>query len=129
MFYIFIVLFFVRIIFWVVEYWFIVEYDYWKLGFDFKSLSLVIRYESFFYVFEVMLMLINYVLLNVRYLRMWLLKSIKMYLFRVDGVMEIDGLGYKDGRLFWVMFVDFFDVYGLLGGRKKGGDFWDGDGE
>lgn len=74
-------------------------------------------------------MLINRVLLNVRHPRMWLPKSTKMYLSRADGATEIDGPGYKDGRPFWVTLVDPFDVHGLLGGRKKGGDFWDGDGE
>lgn len=112
-----------------VEYWSIAEHDYWKPGFDAKSLSPAIRYESFFYVFEAMLMLINHVLLNVRHPRMWLPKSTKTYLSRADGATEIDGPGYKDGRPFWVTLVDPFDVHGLLGGRKKGGDFWDGDGE
>lgn len=122
-------LLFARTIFRVVEYWSIAEHDYWKPGFDPKSLSPAIRYESFFYVFEAMLMLINHVLLNVRHPRMWLPKSTKTYLSRADGVTEIDGPGYKDGRPFWVTLVDPFDVHGLLGGRKKGGDFWDGDGE
>ncbi|KAK4642028.1 hypothetical protein QC761_506110 [Podospora bellae-mahoneyi] len=40
-------LLFARTIFRVVEYWSIAEHDYWKPGFDPKSLSQAIRYESF----------------------------------------------------------------------------------
>ncbi|KAK0714355.1 hypothetical protein B0T21DRAFT_296896, partial [Apiosordaria backusii] len=117
-------LLFARTIFRVVEYWSIAEHDYWKPGFDPKNLSPAIRYESFFYVFEAMLMLINHVLMNARHPRMWLPKSTKTYLSRKDGVTEIDGPGYKDGRPFLVTLVDPFDVHGLLSGKKRD-NFWD----
>ncbi|KAK4194973.1 hypothetical protein QBC40DRAFT_25709 [Triangularia verruculosa] len=122
-------LLFARTVFRVVEYWSIADQDYWKPGFDPKDLSPTIRYESFFYVFEAMLMLINHVLMNARHPRMWLPKSTKTYLSRKDGVTEIDGPGYKDSRPFWVTLVDPFDMHGLLsGGKKKADNFWDGDG-
>lgn len=122
-----------RTIFRTVEYWTIAD-QLLRLGkeegFDPMSLSPVIRYEWYFYVFEAVLMLCNQVLMNVRHPRRWLPKSTKTYLAQ-DGVTEIDGPGYKDTRPFWQTLVDPFDLFGLL---SKGNEddktkrFWEGNG-
>jgi len=122
-----------RTIFRTVEYWTIAD-QLLRLGkeegFDPMSLSPVIRYEWYFYVFEAVLMLCNQVLMNVRHPRRWLPKSTKTYLAQ-DGVTEIDGPGYKDTRPFWQTLVDPFDLLGLL---SKGNEddktkrFWEGNG-
>ena len=118
----------VRTVFRVVEYWSVSEVDFWEAGVDLRALSPMIRYEWFFWVFEASLMLVNHVLLNVRHPRRFLPKSAKTYL-ALDGVTEVQGPGYKDGRSFWVTLVDPFDVVGLVKGRDKEGRFWEEVGE
>lgn len=116
----------VRTIYRVVEYFDLANVDYWAPNFDPASMSPLVRYEWFFYVFEASLMLCNSVLLNVRHPRRWLPKSTKVYLAR-DGVSEIAGPGYKQDRNFFVTLVDPFDIYGIVKGRDKQTAFWDGD--
>jgi hypothetical protein len=41
-----------------------------------------------------------------------------------EGVTEVDGPGYKDGRAFWVTVVDPFDLWGLVKGRERE-RFWE----
>lgn len=120
----------VRTIYRVVEYFSIASLDFSqfsKPGFDPTTLSPLIRYEWFFYVFEASLMLANSVLLNARHPRRYLPKSTKVYLAK-DGVTEIMGPGYKQDRNFFATLVDPFDVYGMLKGRDKETRFWDQDG-
>lgn len=108
-----------RTVFRVVEYWGIADVDFWRPGgVDPASLSPLVRFEWFFYVFEASLMLANHVLLNVRHPRRYLPKSTKTYL-ALDGVTEVQGPGYKDGRPFLLTLVDPFDLVGLAKGRKK----------
>ncbi|KAH8887051.1 hypothetical protein GQ53DRAFT_331596 [Thozetella sp. PMI_491] len=113
----------IRTIYRIVEY-----FDLASLHFgpdmDPYSLSPIIRYEWFFYVFESSLMLINLVLMNVRHPRKYLPKSTKTYLAR-DGVTEITGPGYKDKRPFIITIIDPFDISGLLTGRDKKTKFWE----
>jgi hypothetical protein len=116
----------VRTVYRIVEYWSIAQLRFGD-GFDPMTLSPLVRYEWFFYVFEASLMLANQVLLNVRHPRMFLPKSTKTYLAR-DGVTEVDGPGYDDKRNFWVTLVDPFDVMGMLKGTKKEDRFWESDG-
>ena len=68
-------------------------------------------------------MLANHVLMNVHHPRRYLPKSAKTYLAR-DGVAEVDGPGYKDGRAFLVTVVDPFDLWGLVKGRERE-RFWE----
>ncbi|KAH6649597.1 hypothetical protein F5144DRAFT_542762 [Chaetomium tenue] len=115
----------VRTIFRVAEYWTISQHDFWRPGgLDLDALSPAIRYEWFFWVFEATLMLLNHVLMNVRHPRRFLPQSTKTYL-ALDGVTEVKGPGYKDGRPFWVTLVDPFDLWGLVRGRDKEGRFWE----
>jgi hypothetical protein len=119
----------VRTVFRVAEYWSIAQHDFWSPdGIDPNSLSPAIRYEWFFWVFESTLMLVNHVLLNVRHPRRYLPKSTKTYL-ALDGVGEVQGPGYKDGRSFWLTLVDPFDLWGLYKGKDKETRFWEHAGE
>jgi hypothetical protein len=117
----------VRTIYRIVEYFDISNLDISAPGFDPQSISPLVRYEVFFYVFEASLMLANSVLLNVRHPRRWLPKSTKVYLAR-DGVTEVMGPGYKQERNFLATLFDPFDIYGMIKGRDKETRFWDTDG-
>lgn len=92
--------------------------------FDPSTLSPIVRYEWFFYVFEATMMLCNSVLLNVRHPRRFLPKSTKVYLAK-DGVSEITGPGYKQERNFFATLADPFDVYGMIKGKDKTTRFWE----
>lgn len=61
-----------RCIYRTVEFFDIDNVNFGSEGFDPSTLSPIIRYEWFFYVFEAVLMLVNSVLLNVRHPRRWL---------------------------------------------------------
>lgn len=111
-----------RTIFRVVEYWSVASFHF-EEGVDPMTLSPMIRYEWYFYVFEAALMLVNNVLMNWRHPRKYLPKSTKTYL-ATDGT-EVTGPGYKEDRHFLMTVVDPFDVYGLLKGRDKEKRFWE----
>ena len=96
--------------------------------FDPMSISPIVRYEWFFWVFEALLMITNSVLLNVRHPARYLPRNNKIYLAQ-DGVTEIEGPGYADKRNFFVTFFDPFDVAGLIKGRDKGNRYWEGQQE
>ncbi|KAK8117826.1 RTA1 like protein-domain-containing protein [Apiospora kogelbergensis] len=113
-----------RTLYRVVEYFDIANVDFSKPDFDPMSISPIVRYEWFFYVFEASLMLTNSVLLNARHPRRWLPKSTKVYLAR-DGVSEIAGPGYKQDRNFFITLVDPFDIYGMIKGKDRQTRFWD----
>ncbi|KAK4156827.1 protein RTA1 [Chaetomidium leptoderma] len=122
----------VRTVYRVVEYWSIIvaqHDDFWRPGggVDVNALSPALRYEWFFYVLEASLMLANTVLMNVRHPRKYLPKSAKTYLAVEDGVTEVLGPGYKDGRPFLVTVLDPFDLWGLVKGRDddKEARFWE----
>ncbi|KAK3384802.1 RTA1 like protein-domain-containing protein [Podospora didyma] len=114
----------VRTIYRIVEYWSIADLHFGP-GMDPNSLSLIIRQERYFYVFEAMLMVLNHYLMNVRHPRKYLPKSTKTYLDK-NG-RETTGPGYKDPRHFLVTILDPFDLVGLIKGRDKKTRFWDND--
>ncbi|KAL7619981.1 hypothetical protein AAE478_010529 [Parahypoxylon ruwenzoriense] len=118
----------VRCIYRAVEFFDLDTTDFSSPEFDPSTLSAIIRYEWFFYVFEATLMLCNSVLLNVRHPRLWLPKSTKVYLAK-DGITEITGPGYKQERNFFVTLVDPFDLYGVIKGRDQTTHFWDEAGD
>ncbi|KAF1953428.1 hypothetical protein CC80DRAFT_507286 [Byssothecium circinans] len=96
------------------------------LDWDPMSLSPLVRYEWFFYVFEAALMYWNSVLWNTRHPRKYLPEDYHVYLAQ-DGMTEVMGPGWKDDQN-WIM--SFLDPCGLLG-RKKGGNeqpFWETNG-
>lgn len=118
----------VRTIFRVVEYFGVASLRYTDPDFDPTTMTPLIRYEWWFYVFEASLMLINLVMMNVRHPRRWLPRSSDTYL-AVDGVTEKDGPGWKDPRPFLQTVVDPFDLVGLAkGGRAGLPKFWLEDG-
>jgi len=88
------------------------------------SLSPVIRYEWFFYVFEATLMVINSFLMNLHHPMRFLPRDNKIYLAE-DGVTEIKGPGYQDRRNFIVTMFDPFDLVGMLRGRNMNQRFWE----
>ncbi|KAF5534047.1 Rtm1p [Fusarium phyllophilum] len=113
-----------RTIYRIVEYFSVAELRYGP-GFDPATISPVVRYEWFFYVFEAALMLCNLVMFNGRHPRRYLPKNNKIYL-SPDGVTEIEGPGYKDPRKLWQTLIDPFDIQGLVTGRGRDTDkFWE----
>lgn len=114
----------VRCIYRTVEFFEIDGQNQTSPGFSPSTLSPIIRYEWFFYVFEATLMLCNSVLLNVRHPRRWLPQTTKVYLAK-DGVTEIYGPGYKQERNFFSTLVDPFDIYGMIKGRDNTTRFWE----
>jgi RTA1 like protein len=117
----------VRTIYRTVEYFGVASLRYGP-GFDPNTITPVVRYEWFFYVFEASLMLINCVLFNFRHPRRWLPESNKTYLAQ-DGVTEIEGPGWEDPRPFWVTALDPFDIMGTVRGRSSQSHrFWENNG-
>ncbi len=85
--------------------------------FDPTSLSVVIRYEWFFWVFEAMLMVCNSMLFNFRHPARYLPKSLMTYL-GTDGV-EREGVEFKDPRHWLSKMFDPFDIVGLIRGTDE----------
>ena len=93
-------------------------------GLDPMSISPIVRYEWFFWVFEALLMIINSALLNVGHPARFLPRNNKIYLAQ-DGVTELEGPGYSDKRRFLVTILDPFDIAGLIKGRDKATRYWE----
>jgi hypothetical protein len=91
--------------------------------YDLTSISPVIRYEWFFYVFEATLMCVNTVMWNFRHPGMYLPKTITTYLGE-DGV-EREGCKFKDPRNMVVQILDPFDIWGLVKGNDKKDRWWE----
>jgi hypothetical protein len=89
-----------------------------------SSITPMMRYEWFFWVFEASLMVINSCLLNARHPMRYLPRNNKIYLAE-DGQTEILGAGYEDKRSFLVTFLDPFDLWGMLRGKSLGQKFWE----
>ena len=87
-------------------------------------------HESFFYVFDGALMIINTVMFNIIHPMMILPNSNKVYL-ATDGYTERMGPGWMDKRNFFVTLIDPFDVVGLLKKNNDDNDkkvkFWERD--
>jgi len=93
-------------------------------GFNPTSISPIIRYECFFYIFEACLMSVNSVLLNIRHPMRYLPRNNKIYLAE-DGATEIEGPGYEDRRNFLITLFDPFDLAGMCKGRNMRKNFWE----
>lgn len=117
----------VRTIFRTVEYFGLAEYRFSDPDFDPMSMSPLLRYEAYFYVFEGALMLCNNVMFNIWYPRRYLPENNKIYLSS-DGVTEVEGFGYADPRPFWRTLLDPFDLVGMAKRRKDGSEtnYWEG---
>ncbi|KAF4334546.1 Rtm1p [Fusarium beomiforme] len=113
-----------RTIYRIVEYFSVAELRYGP-GFDPATISPIVRYEWFFYVFEATLMLCNLAMFNIRHPRRYLPRNNKIYLSS-DGVTEIEGPGFKDPRKLWQTLIDPFHIQGLVTGRGRESDkFWE----
>lgn len=93
-------------------------------GLDANTLSPILRYEWFFWVFEGVLMVLNTFLLNARHPMRFLPRDNKVYLAE-DGHTEIKGPGYLDQRNFLVTLFDPFDLAGLFKGKDANKKFWE----
>jgi hypothetical protein len=91
---------------------------------DPASLTPILRYEWFFWVFEAALMMTNTFLLNARHPMRFLPRDNKIFLAQ-DGVTEIQGPGYKDTRPWVMTFFDPFDLLGMARGRNTNEKFWE----
>ncbi|KAK3984075.1 protein RTA1 [Cladorrhinum sp. PSN332] len=96
---------------------------------DPMSLSSVIRYEWFFYVFEAAPMLVNAAMWNARHPGRFLPQSYKTYLAQ-DGLSEIDGPGWKDKRGVVMSVIDPFGFLAMCerGRGGVGNRFWEENG-
>jgi hypothetical protein len=86
-------------------------------SFEPSSLSPVIRYKWFFWVFEATLMLCNSVMWNVWHPARDLPRSDRTYLAG-DGTKR-EGVELKDPRRCWLKWVDPFDIWGLVMGNNE----------
>ncbi|EUC43168.1 hypothetical protein COCMIDRAFT_101497 [Bipolaris oryzae ATCC 44560] len=86
--------------------------------------SAVYKNETYFWIFEAAIMLINTVLLNIWNPGKRLPPSNSVFLAR-DGVTERRGPGWGDDRPWIVTVFDPFDIWGLVRGRDKKTQFWD----
>ncbi|KAJ9305996.1 hypothetical protein DTO217A2_4468 [Paecilomyces variotii] len=84
-------------------------------GDDLMTLSPILRYEWFFYVFEATVMLLNSFLWNVRHPRHYLPESSLVYLAR-DGTTELVGRSWTDNRP-WI--IAHFDPFGIFVRKEK----------
>ncbi|KAL1854607.1 hypothetical protein Plec18170_004697 [Paecilomyces lecythidis] len=84
-------------------------------GDDMTTLSPILRYEWFFYVFEATVMLLNSVLWNVRHPRHYLPENSLVYLAR-DGTSELVGRRWTDSRP-WI--IAHFDPFGIFAPKEK----------
>jgi hypothetical protein len=98
-------------------------------GWDPMSLSPILRYEWFFWVFEASLMFVNTVLWNYRHPRHYLPEDYHIYLAQ-DGVTELRGPGWKDDVPWFMTFIDLCGIIASVTGRgrKKEKAFWETDG-
>jgi hypothetical protein len=113
----------VRTIYRTVEFFSAINLHYTK-GMDPMSISPILRYEWFFYVFEASLMILNTALLNARHPMRHLPRNNKIYLAE-DGITEVEGPGYEDRRPFLVTLFDPFDLAGLVKGKHLQEKFWE----
>ncbi|WEW59557.1 hypothetical protein PRK78_005031 [Emydomyces testavorans] len=94
-------------------------------GVDLTTLSPIVRYEWFFYVFEASLMLVNSFLWNWRHPRQYLPENYNIYLAQ-DGVTELEGPGWKDDR---PLIMTMFDPFSWCEPKtQKQRPFWETNG-
>jgi hypothetical protein len=94
-------------------------------GKDINAISPVIRYEWYFYVFEIIPMLAYTYLWNFRHPRHYLPQNHRVYLCK-DGKTEKVGPGWIDDRGFVVTAVDPFGWF-RKGKTEKQKPFWEED--
>jgi len=94
---------------------------------DPMSISPVLRYEWFFWVFEAIMMLFNVVLWNYRHPRRYLPQSKRVHLERQEdgSYAEVTGSAaggrWKDDRPLWVTLLDPFGWFSSNGKGDRGG--------
>ncbi|KAK7966549.1 RTA1 domain protein [Apiospora aurea] len=86
---------------------------------DWSTVSPILRYEWFFYVFEAAVMLINMLLWNTLHPRRCLPESYQVYLAQ-DGKTELAGPGWESGQNFWMTLIDPFGFMQCTRDRQKG---------
>ncbi|XXG96869.1 hypothetical protein Hte_003160 [Hypoxylon texense] len=89
-----------------------------------KTLSPILRYEWYFYIFEATLMLINSVLLNIWNPGRYLPRNYHVYLER-DGVTEVEGEAKLDKRPLWAKIACLLTFGLLFRENKDGGSYWE----
>jgi RTA1 like protein len=114
----------VRTIYRTVEYFRTSSLNFSDPNLALSSITPMMRYEWFFWVFEASLMVINSCMLNARHPMRHLPRNNKIYLAE-DGETEILGPGYEDKRSFLVTFLDPFDLLGMWKGNSLGKRFWE----
>ena len=92
-----------------------------------RSLSPIIRYEWFFWVFEAAPMLVNVLMWNARHPRRYLPQSYKRYLAQ-DGETELDGPGWADKRNLVMTVIDPFGIVAMCEKDRRGEPFWEQNG-
>ncbi|OWT42966.1 hypothetical protein VFPPC_17841 [Pochonia chlamydosporia 170] len=113
----------VRTTYRIVEYFSIAELKYNKPNFNPMSMSPIVRYEWYFYVFEAGAMICNCGLFNICHPRRYLPKNSKIYLAK-DGITETQGPGFKDARPLWKTLIDPFNIIGLFKSRDQDDRSW-----
>jgi hypothetical protein len=111
-----------RTVYRTVEYFIIAGISYSK---TIDEISVVIRYEWFFWVFEVAVMTANTLLLNIRHPGKYLPKDRKVFL-NIRGE-EKRGKEFKDERNIVRKIFDPFDFYGIVAREDR--EWWLEDGE
>lgn len=93
---------------------------------DPMTLSPIIRYEWFFWVFEACPMVVNMVLWNARHPHRYLPQDYHVYL-KQDGKSEVLGPGWKDDVPWWMTFIDPCGLSARMRGKATKKPFWDTD--
>ncbi|KAL2426092.1 Lipid-translocating exporter-like protein RTA1 [Exophiala dermatitidis] len=96
-------------------------------SFFYSPISPVNGDEVYFWVLEILPMLVNTYLLNLFPPAKYLPWDNKIYLAQ-DGKTELKGPGMVDNRPFLLSFFDPFDLVGLLRGEDHKSRFWEHDG-
>ncbi|KAI4947328.1 hypothetical protein J4E91_006680 [Alternaria rosae] len=96
---------------------------------DPMSLSPIVRYEWFFWVFDASFMLVNTVLWNYRHPRRYLPEDYHIYLAQ-NGQTELQGPGWKDDMPWFMTFIDPCGITASItgGSRRKERPFWENNG-
>ena len=113
---------FVRTVYRTVEYFSIEDINW--VDVDPQSLSPLMRYEWYFWVFEGAIMMVNTWLMNFYHPARFLPRRNNVYLAQ-DGVTEVEGPGYKDKRPFWQTLLDPFDVVGIVKREDQKNRYWE----
>ncbi|KAJ4362106.1 hypothetical protein N0V95_001563 [Ascochyta clinopodiicola] len=86
--------------------------------------SSIYQNETYFWIFEAVIMLVNTALLNTFHPGKRLPRSNGTFLAK-DGITERRGPGWDDDRPWPVTIVDPLDIWGLVRGKDQETKFWD----